>query len=155
MLSISPLMHLAHLCVLHFPFLFAVFFFFMAQFPFQRTISANWWTVGSRVRSNQSKTLFFLHIDNPSFFKKNKNKNTDSFSPLFVSYMDSQLQSQEENPCSKSCESIVCFFSWASVFLFSLSHWNTLEITITILFKVILATLSSMLTQSHKHTSQM
>lgn len=125
MLSISPLMHFANLCVLHFPFfLFAVFFFFMAQFPFQRTISANWWTVGSRVRSSQSKTLFFFHIDNPSL----ANENTDSFSSLSVSCMDSQLQSQEKkkilvaNPVNKSC-----FFLGVGFSLLSISlkyYWN-------------------------------
>lgn len=59
-------MHLAQLCVA-FSLLFAFFFFFMAQFPFQRTISTNWRTVGSRVRPNHSKPPF-LRLDHPVFF---------------------------------------------------------------------------------------
>lgn len=70
-------------CVLHFPFCLLFFFFFMAQFPFQRTISTNWRTVGSRVRPNHSKPPF-LCLDHPCLF----------FNPLlsyFVSFMDPQL----------------------------------------------------------------
>lgn len=47
-------------CLLHFFFCLRFLSFFMALFPFQRTNSTNWWTVGSRVRPNHSKTTFPL-----------------------------------------------------------------------------------------------
>lgn len=50
-----------------FPFVFCFFFFFVAQSPFQRAISTNWRTVGSRVRRNHSKPPF-LRLDHPCLF---------------------------------------------------------------------------------------
>lgn len=50
-----------------FPFVCFFFFFFVAQSPFQRAISTNWRTVGSRVRRNHSKPPF-LRLDHPCLF---------------------------------------------------------------------------------------
>ncbi len=57
-------------CQLHFPFCLFVFFlssFFMALFPFQRTNSTNWWTVGSRVRLNHNSEPPLLSPEHPTF----------------------------------------------------------------------------------------
>lgn len=80
-------------CVLHFPFCLLFSSFFMAQFPFQRTISTNWWTVGSRVRPNHSKPPF-LCLDHPCLF---------FYPPSFLFYVlyGSQILISE-NPCELS-----------------------------------------------------
>lgn len=76
-----PFMQSAQLCCI---FLFCLLFssFLRARFPFQRTISANWWTVGSRVRPNQSKPPFSSFRSPLSFLQ-------NPLLSYFVSYMDS------------------------------------------------------------------
>lgn len=107
-----PFMQSAQLCVAFSFFCLLFSSFLLARFPFQRTISANWWTVGSRVRPNQSKPPFSSYRSPLSFLQ-------NPLLSYFVSYMDSPTPISVKSLqiiSSRSSESVLCLI-WVSVFL--------------------------------------
>lgn len=76
---VTLVMHPANLSAAYFSFCLFVFFsFFMALFPFQRTNSTNWWTVGRRVRLNHHS------LNHLSFFQSTPSFLPDHLSDIYI-----------------------------------------------------------------------